>query len=111
MRVWCVLTGEKAQPGPGPDLEKYYEMWDRAAGTLKLKVENGQETHYEGFEDNPQKIWTLLEAAHVSKKPAMRIMPMQTSSPSGIRPCSTFTICVCQSSALLIWMMNCNPWP
>jgi len=72
MGVWRVVTGEKAQPGPGPDLEKYYEMWDRAAGTLKLKVENGQETHYEGFEDNPQKIWTLLEAAHVSKKPAMR---------------------------------------
>src|SRR5277367_6367133 len=73
MAVWRIVTGDRVKPAAGdPELEKYYEAWDKAAGTIKLKVEDGQETHYEGFEDNPQKIWTLLEAAHVSKKPAMR---------------------------------------
>ena len=70
--VWRVVTGEKAQPTDSAELERYQEQWDKAAGTLKLKVEHGQETHYEGYEDNPMQIWIHLEAAHVSKKPAMR---------------------------------------
>ncbi len=70
--VWRVVTGDKVQPTVSADLERYHEQWDKAAGTLKLKVEHGQETHYEGYEDNPLEIWTRLEAAHVSKKPAMR---------------------------------------
>ena len=74
MGVWRIIIGDRVQPSPdnSADLERYHEQWDKAAGTLKLKVEHGQETHYQGYEDNPKEIWIRLEAAHVSKKPAMR---------------------------------------
>src|ERR1700738_3119325 len=71
--VWRIVTGERIKPGDGtPELEKFWQDWDKAAGQLKMRVEHGQETHFEGYEDDPKEIWERLAAFHMSKKPAVR---------------------------------------
>ena len=35
-------------------------------------VENDQRVHFRGHEEDPLKMWELLEAAHLSKKPGAR---------------------------------------
>ena len=41
-------------------------------GEIYLLVENDQWVHFRGHEEDSIKIWELLEAAHVSKKPGAR---------------------------------------
>ena len=45
---------------------------EKAAGEIYLLVENDQQVHFRGHEEDPIKMWELLEAAHVSKKPGAR---------------------------------------
>ena len=71
--VWRVVTGEKAKPDEKePEFEKYLQDSDKAAGLLKMKMEVGQITHFEGYEDDPKEIWMRLADFHISKKPALR---------------------------------------
>ena len=39
---------------------------------MYLLVENDQRVHFRGHEEDPIKMWELLEAAHLSKKPGVR---------------------------------------
>ena len=50
---------------------------EKAAGEIYLLVENDQRVHFRGHEEDPIKMWELLEAAHLSKKPGDS-MPMMT---------------------------------
>ena len=45
---------------------------EKAAGEIYLLVENDQRVHFRGHEENSIKMWELLEAAHLSKKPGAR---------------------------------------
>ena len=45
---------------------------EKAAGEIYLLVENDQRVHFKGHKEDPIKIWELLEAAHLSKKPGAR---------------------------------------
>jgi len=45
---------------------------EKAAGEIYLLVENDQWVHFRGHEEDPIKMWELLEAAHLSKKPGAR---------------------------------------
>ena len=45
---------------------------EKAAGEIYLLVENDQRVHFRGNEEDPIKMWELLEAAHLSKKPGAK---------------------------------------
>ena len=54
------------------------DKWDakaeRAAGEIYLLVESDQRVHFRGHEEDPVKMWGLLEAAHLSRKPGATFM-------------------------------------
>ena len=45
---------------------------EKAAGEIYLLVENDQRVHFRGHKEDSIKMWELLEAAHLSKKPGAR---------------------------------------
>ena len=53
-------------------LEKWEMKAEKAAGEIYLLVENNQRMHFRRHEEDPIKMWELLEAAHLSKKPGAR---------------------------------------
>jgi hypothetical protein len=55
--VWCVVTGERVKPAAdSPELEKWLQDSDKVAEVLKMRVELGQMTYFEGVEDDPKQI-------------------------------------------------------
>ena len=69
---WRLVSGKEKQPS---ELEKsitWEEKAEKAAGEIYLMVENDQRVHFRGSEDDPVKMWNLLEAAHLSKKAGAR---------------------------------------
>jgi hypothetical protein len=53
-------------------LEKWEQKAEKAAGEIYLLVENDQRVHFRGHEEDPIKMWELLVAAHLFKKPGAR---------------------------------------
>ena len=72
--VWRIVIGEEVRPESNQtaELSAWWQRSDRAAGEMKLMVENDQRIHFQGVDDNPAQIWIKLATAHVSKRPAMR---------------------------------------
>jgi hypothetical protein len=72
-KVWRIVAGTKTKPTKGDaEIQTFEDDWDRAAGELLLWIEDGQKTHVKDVEDDPQKIWAQLNAAHTSKRPLVR---------------------------------------
>ena len=73
-QLWRLVSGK--EKAPEPSRVKEFEAWEiraeKAAGIIYLLVENDQRTHFRGFEEDPVKMWKLLEDAHLSKKPGAR---------------------------------------
>ena len=73
-QLWRLVSGK--EKAPEPSRVKEHEAWEvraeKAAGMIYLLVENDQRVHLRGFEEDPVKMWELLEAAHLSKKPGAR---------------------------------------
>ena len=53
-------------------MDKWEAKAEKAAGEIYLAVENDQRVHFRGHEEDPVQMWTLLEQAHVQKKPGAR---------------------------------------
>src|SRR5271154_6207371 len=61
MAVWRIVTGDRVKPAAGdPELEKYYEAWDKAAGTIKLKVEDVRRLTMKGLRTIPRRFGLYL---------------------------------------------------
>jgi hypothetical protein len=70
---WRLVNGKELKPTKDQDALNTWECKaERAAGEIYLMVENDQRVHFRGFEENPIKMWKLLEDAHLSKKPGAR---------------------------------------
>ena len=71
--LWKLVSGKLPQPTEGADeILKWETKAEKAAGEIYLLVESDQRVHFRGHEDDPIKMWQLLEAAHLSKKPGAR---------------------------------------
>src|SRR6266545_4076281 len=70
--LWKLVSGKLPQPTEEEELLKWETKAERAAGEIYLLVESDQRVHFRGHEDDPVKMWQLLEAAHLSKKPGAR---------------------------------------
>ena len=60
---------KRNKPKEEQALAKWEAKAERAAWEIYLLVENDQRVHFRGFEEDPIKMWELLEKAHLSKKP------------------------------------------
>src|ERR1700761_4572696 len=70
--LWRLVSGKETKPKDQESLAKWEARAERAAGEIYLLVENDQRVHFRGSEEDPLKMWELLEAAHLSKKPGAR---------------------------------------
>ncbi len=71
--LWRLVSGRELQPSSGiEELNKWEAKAEKAAGEIYLLVENDQRVHFRGHEEDPIKMWKLLEDAHLSKKPGAR---------------------------------------
>lgn len=70
--LWRLVSGKESKPSGDADCTKWEAKAERAAGEIYLLVENDQRVHFRGHEEDPVKMWTLLESAHLSKKPGAR---------------------------------------
>jgi hypothetical protein len=73
--LWRIVIGTKSGPVDPKDvgeLEKFEDDRLKAAGYIKRKVEKGQRAHFKAVENDPVKIWSNLEAAHLTKLPTER---------------------------------------
>lgn len=67
--LWRLVSKREVKPSKEDDLTKWEAKAEKAAGEIYLLVENDQRVHFRGHEEDPIKMWELLEAAHLSKKP------------------------------------------
>ena len=73
MRAWLMKNGLwRFVSGKETKQKDKQAKAERAAGEIYLLVENDQRVHFCGFEEDPIKMWELLEKAHLSKKPGAR---------------------------------------
>ena len=70
--LWRLVSKREVKPSKEDDLNKWEAKAEKAAGEIYLMVENDQRVHFRGHEEDPIKMWELLEAAHLSKKPGAR---------------------------------------
>ena len=70
--LWRLVSKREAKPTKEDELNKWEAKAEKAAGEIYLLVENDQRVHFRGHEEDPIKMWELLEAAHLSKKPGAR---------------------------------------
>ena len=70
--LWRLVSGKEKQPSEEEKSITWEEKAEKAAGEIYLMVENDQRVHFRGSEDDPVKMWNLLEAAHLSKKAGAR---------------------------------------
>ena len=73
---WRLVSGKEVEPKDPVALEKWESKAERAAGEIYLIIEIDKRVHFRGSEEDPVKMWKLLEEAHLSKKPGTRFMPM-----------------------------------
>ena len=72
-KVWSLVKGESILPGlEAVDRDKWMEKKYQAAGIIFLGLEEAQKVHVKGFEDDPVVMWSLLETAHLKKRPSTR---------------------------------------
>src|SRR6266699_2481015 len=70
--LWRLVSGKETKPTGSEELNKWENKAEKAAGEIYLLVENDQRVHFRGHEEDPIKMWKLLEDAHLSKKPGAR---------------------------------------
>ena len=72
--LWRLVSGKETCPEvkDADKKEKWECKAERAAGEIFLLVESDQCVHFRGHEEDPVKMWKLLEAAHLSKKAGSR---------------------------------------
>ena len=72
--LWRLVSGREIKPQTNDSysLSDWEAKADKAAGEIYLLVENDQRVHFRGSDDDPIKMWKLLEAAHLSKRPGAR---------------------------------------
>ena len=70
--LWRLVSGKETKPRETEAAVSWETKAERAAGEIYLMVENDQRVHFRGSEEDPVKMWELLEAAHLSKKPGAR---------------------------------------
>ncbi|KAF4611054.1 hypothetical protein D9613_006809 [Agrocybe pediades] len=70
--LWRLVSGKEPKPSEAKEVEKWEIKSEKAAGEIYLLVESDQRVHFRGHEEDPIKMWSLLEAAHLSKKPGAR---------------------------------------
>ena len=71
--LWRLVSERELKPSSGGDeLNRWEAKAEKAAGEIYLLVENDQRVHFRGHEEDPIKMWKLLEEAHLSKKPGAR---------------------------------------
>ncbi|PPR05960.1 hypothetical protein CVT26_005704, partial [Gymnopilus dilepis] len=70
--LWRLVSGKETKPTEATAAEKWEIKAEKAAGEIFLLVENDQRMHFRGSEEDPVEMWSLLEAAHLSKKPSAR---------------------------------------
>ena len=70
--LWRLVSGKEARPSDAKELDKWEQKAEKAAGEIYLLIDNDQRVHISGNEENPIKMWEILEAAHLSKKPGAR---------------------------------------
>jgi len=67
--LWKLVSGKLPQPTEGGnEILKWKTKAEKTASEIYLLVESDQRVHFRGHEDDPIKMWKLLEAAHLSKK-------------------------------------------
>jgi hypothetical protein len=67
-----LVSKKEKRPTKEDEIAKWEAKAERAAGDIFLLVENDQRVHFSGHGEDPIKMWDLLEAAHLSKKPGAR---------------------------------------
>jgi hypothetical protein len=70
--LWRLVSKKEVKPSAAEELNKWEAKAEKAAGEIYLLVENDQRVHFRGHEEDSIKMWELLEAAHLSKKPGAR---------------------------------------
>src|SRR5215475_11939308 len=71
--LWRIVAAKELKPSSGGDaVEKWELRAEKAAAEIYLAVENDQRTHFRGNEEDPVKMWKLLESHHLQKKPGAR---------------------------------------
>ena len=70
--LWRLVSGKETKPKEKDELVKWEVKAEKATGEIYLLVESDQRVHFRGDEEDPVKMWKLLEDAHLSKKPGAR---------------------------------------
>ena len=72
--LWRLVSGKEIRPkGSDSEVVEQYEIKaEKAAGEIFLLVQPDQRVHFRGFEEDPVRMWSALEAAHVQRKPGAR---------------------------------------
>ena len=62
------------EPAPQKDIERreWRKRRDKADGELYLAVLPEQRSHFGGAQDDPVAMWSVLEAAHIKRRPGAR---------------------------------------
>jgi len=71
--LWRLVSEQEKKHTSDPDKQdKWDDKADKACGLLTLGVEPSQCILFQDVGDDPIKIWTTLEAAHIQKRPGTR---------------------------------------
>jgi hypothetical protein len=70
--LWRLVSKKEKRPTKEDEIAKWDARAEKAAGDIFLLVENDQRVHFNGHNEDFIKMWELLEAAHLSKKPGAR---------------------------------------
>ena len=78
--LWRLVSKKETKPpaSKADELEKWEMKAEKAAGEIYLLVENDQRVHFRGHEEDPIKMWELLELPTCPKSQERDLMPMTT---------------------------------
>jgi len=66
--LWRLVSEQEKRHGSDEENQNEWDdKADRACGILTLRVEQSQCILFQTVSDNPAKIWTTLESAHIQK--------------------------------------------
>ena len=73
-KVWTLMKGVRPQPPPSQsaELEKWIEDKYVAAGAIYSSLSPSQKEHVKDSQEDPFKMWTILEEKHLLRKPVNR---------------------------------------
>ena len=66
--LWRIVDGKSLCPSSDDEkIEAWHDKASKAAGLIALSLSDSQKVYLEDIEDNPVKIWKVLEEKHVEK--------------------------------------------